>query len=479
MSFSNEELTYISSCIQNWIGSNKRRMQVIGENYYLGIQDILAKERFVIEPETHKKVTMENVPNNRVVNNLYSFCVDQKAAYIFSKPFKINTPNETYADELGKIFNPKFRRTIKSLGKNTFNCGLGWLYPMVDGDNLVFKPISATEVLPFWKDADHTELEYAVRLYTVLDPAKDFKTKDKVEIFTRDGVEYYIWDGAKLFPEDKPKASYMTISYVNEYSQRIEVGMNWDRIPLIPFRYNSQETPLISRVKSLQDGINSMMSIFQDNLSEDMRSTVLVIQNYDGEDVGNFRRNLAATGVVKVSSVDGVNGGVDALRIEVDSNNYEVVLKELKRALFNGARCFDPSDELMSSRPNEINLEALYFTINLDANEMEQEFLASFEDVKWFIDTYLKNKNVGDFSNVPMDLKFARDAIIDESAKIDSFVKAFSFIPMEIAYKNMPWIEDVNKALDEYKKEEAEREAKAMIDGMEGLGNGSNGNSKE
>ena len=213
------------------------------------------------------------------------------------------------------------------------------------------------------------------------------------------------------------------------------------------------------------------MSIFQDNLSEDMRSTILVIQNYDGEDVGNFRRNLAATGVVKVSSIDGVNGGVEALRIEVDSNNYEVVLKELKRALFNGARCFDPSDELMSSRPNEINLEALYFTINLDANEMEQEFLASFEDVKWFIDTYLMLTGVGDFRSVPMDIKFSRDAIIDESAKIDSFVKAFSFIPMDVAYKNMPWIEDVREAMEKYKAEEAEREAKAMADGMEGLGN--------
>lgn len=472
MAFTNDELKYISACIQNWLGSDKRRMQIIGENYYLGKQDILFKERSIIDPETHKKVEVENVPNNKIVNNLYSFCVDQKASYIFSKPFKVNTENKEYGEALNRIFTPKFRRTLKSLGKKTFNCGAGWLYPMVDSDTLTFRPLPATEILPFWKDADHTELEYAVRLYKVYDPVNDFREKTKVEIFTRDGVEHYLWNGKDLIPENIPPSAYTTIIYTNELSQRVEIGMNWDRIPLIPFRYNAQETPLITRVKSLQDGINSMMSIFQDNLSEDMRSTILVIQNYDGEDVGNFRRNLAATGVVKVSSIDGVNGGVEALRIEVDSNNYEVVLKELKRALFNGARCFDPSDELMSSRPNEINLEALYFTINLDANEMEQEFLASFEDVKWFIDTYLMLTGVGDFRSVPMDIKFSRDAIIDESAKIDSFVKAFGFIPMDVAYKNMPWIEDVREAMEKYKAEEAEREAKAMADGMEGLGNG-------
>lgn len=477
MAFTNDELDYISACINNWLCSDKRKMQIVGENYYRGIQDILNKERTVIDPETNSAVKMENVPNNRIINNLYSFCVDQKASYIFSKPFKVNTENETYAKYLNKIFSPKFKRNLKTLGKKTFNCGSGWLYPLVSDNNLIFKSLPATEILPFWKDSDHTELEYAVRLYTVVDVVTN-ETTDKVEIFTKDGVEHYIWSSGDLIPEDVPTSAYTSITYINEYSQRVDIDWNWGRIPLIPFRYNSQETPLISRVKSLQDAINSIMSIFQDNLSEDMRSTILVIQNYDGEDVGNFRRNLASTGVIKVSSVDGVNGGVDALRIEVDSNNYEVVLKELKRALFNGARCFDPSDELMSSRPNEINLEALYFTINLDANEMEQEFLASFEDVKWFIDTYLEMMGNGNFRDVPMDIKFSRDAIIDESAKIDSFIKSFGFVPLDVSYENMPWVNDVREAMTKYKAEQAEREKASSIDGLEGMGNG-NGKAEE
>ena len=275
MAFTNDELKYISACIQNWLGSDKRRMQIIGENYYLGKQDILFKERSIIDPETHKKVEVENVPNNKIVNNLYSFCVDQKASYIFSKPFKVNTENKEYGEALNRIFTPKFRRTLKSLGKKTFNCGAGWLYPMVDSDTLTFRPLPATEILPFWKDADHTELEYAVRLYKVYDPVNDFREKTKVEIFTRDGVEHYLWNGKDLIPENIPPSAYTTIIYTNELSQRVEIGMNWDRIPLIPFRYNAQETPLITRVKSLQDGINSMMSIFMLGTS-DATSRLLV-----------------------------------------------------------------------------------------------------------------------------------------------------------------------------------------------------------
>lgn len=472
MSFNKKEMEYISSCIQDWLASDKRRMQIIGNNYYEGKQDILFKERSIIDPETKKKTMMENVPNNKIVNNLYSFCVDQKASYIFSKPFKINTKNKAYADALKTIFTPKFRRTLRNLGKRTFNGGISWLYPVITNNTLEFKALPAEQILPFWKDTDHTELDYAVRVYDVMLPDITAPVT-KVEIFTKDGVEHYTWNGADLIPDKIPRSDYTTIIYTNMLSQRVEIGMNWDRIPLIPFRYNERETPLISRVKSLQDAANSMMSIFQDGMSEDMRSTILVIQNYDGEDLNEFRHNLAVTGAVKVSSVDGVHGGVEALKVEVNSDNYEVVLKELKRALFNGARCFDPSDELMSSRPNEINLEAMYFTINLDANEMESEFLSSFEDLKWFIDTYLKSiKKVGDFFDVPMDIAFCRDMVIDESAKMDSFVKSFGLLPLKVSYENCPWVGDVNEAMDLYQKEKAEREKELMTDEMEGIGNG-------
>ena len=65
-----------------------------------------------------------------------------------------------------------------------------------------------------------------------------------------------------------------------EDSPYLQVGgvpMNWDRVPLIVFRANSAERPLIARVKSLQDALNTLLSTFADNLQEDARSTILVI----------------------------------------------------------------------------------------------------------------------------------------------------------------------------------------------------------
>lgn len=460
-----QEREYIEFELNKWLRSTKRLQQIAGVEYYNGKQDILKKTRSMKDPDG-KMMDMSNLPNNKIVTNLVCLAVDQKSNYLFAKPLSITTEQEAYRKRLNAIFNPKFMRNFKSLGKGSISSGIGWLYPFVEDGELKFKRLPATEVLPFWKDADHTELNYAVRFYSVEEPMS-VTTTDKVEIFTEEGIEYYIWNG-HLIPDTKPPESYNTIVYTDQLQRRVELKASWGRVPLIPFKANCDETPLLNRVKSLQDAINSIMSAHQDNLMEDMRSTILVIQNYDGTDLAEFRHNLAAAGAIKVSTVDGVKGGVDPLRIEVDSNNYEVVLRELKRAFFNNARCFDPTDELMNSRPNEMNLKSLYMIIDLDSNEMEAEFRASFEDLMWFVNKYINITFGEDYSEESVDIRFNRDKVIDEASHIEQFVMSKGLIPDRIAFANHPWIHDVEEALELQKEQEKETQADALM----GLGSG-------
>lgn len=462
---SRDELSYIEWELNEWLRSNKRNSQIQGIEYARGKQDILKKTRAMKDPDGNM-MDMENLPNNKIVSNLVGLAVDQKANYLFAKPLNISADMKEYRKRLNEVFTPKFMRNFKSLGKDTINCGIGWLYPFVDNGVLKFKRLCATEILPIWKDNDHTELNYAIRYYQIQEPMS-VATTDKVEIFTQEGIEYYTWNG-HLIPDDRPPESYNTIIYTDQLQKRIELNASWGRIPLIPFKANADETPLLSRVKSLQDAINSIMSVHQDNLMEDMRSTILVIQNYDGTDLSEFRHNLAVAGAIKVSTVDGVSGGVEPLRIEVDSNNYEVVLKELKRAFFNNARCFDPTDELMNSRPNEMNLKSLYMIIDLDSNEMESEFRASFDDLLWFVNKFIYFTYGEDYSDEIVDIRFNRDKVIDEASHIEQFVMSKGLIPDRIAFAHHPWIDDVEEALELQKQQDAE----AQADAMTGLGNG-------
>lgn len=75
-------------------------------------------------------------------------------------------------------------------------------------------------------------------------------------------------------------------------------GYNWDRIPLIPFKYNDEEQPLIVNCKSLQDALNQILSTFDDAMNEDVRNTIDLLYFVDLHllncGVGDFS-NIEAT----------------------------------------------------------------------------------------------------------------------------------------------------------------------------------------
>ena len=142
---------------------------------------------------------------------------------------------------------------------------------------------------------------------------------ERVEVYAPDGVYRFILNGEAIRGDDIIPYS----AYVNTENE----NYNWGRIPLVPMKYHDG-TPLLKKVKSLQDGINIMLSDFENNMQEDARNTILVIKNYDGQDLGEFRQKLALYGAVKVRSNDSEKGGVDTLEVKVNvSSINDYVLK--------------------------------------------------------------------------------------------------------------------------------------------------------
>ena len=294
--------------IAKWKKSPKRKAMITGEKYYAGEHDILSRKRTVIGKDGLVQ-EVANLPNNKVIDNQYSKMVDQKVNYLLGKPLTFDTDNKKYEDALKKVFNKKFNRTLKNLGEDSLNGGIGWLYPYYnEAGELVFRKFESYEILPFWADADHTILESVVRLYEV-EAYEGLQEKiiEKVEVYDVNGIQRYeLRNGTLIEDIENPSSNHMV--FVDDEGN--ETGMNWAKIPIIPFKYNHKEMPLINRVKSLQDGINIMLSDFENNMQEDARNTILVIKNLDGTNLAEFRHNLATYGAVKVKTVDGQAGEV-------------------------------------------------------------------------------------------------------------------------------------------------------------------------
>ncbi len=431
--------------------SPKRKDMITGESYYQGEHDILKRKRTVIG-EDGKLQEVENLPNNKVIDNQYGKLVDQKVNYLLAKPLIFETENDTYADLLKDIFNNRFLRTFKNLGEDSLNNGIAWLHPYYNElGEFCFKKFQPHEILPFWKDAEHTILDFAVRIYQIegYEGTKEVII-EKVEVYDTNGIHRFVLQNNVLIDDvENPSTTYL----IAVDGEGKEQGWNWAKVPLIPFKYNNKEIPLIKRVKSLQDGINTILSDFQNNMQEDARNTILVLQNYDGTNLGEFRRNLAQYGAVKVKTVDGAAGDLKTLEVKVNAENYKAILELFKKALIENGRGYDAKDDRMSGNPNQMNIQSMYSDIDLDANGMETEFQASFEELLWFVNVHLSNTGQGDFEKEKVKVIFNRDILINESESIENCKKSVGILSNETIVAQHPWTGDVQAELDRIAEE--------------------------
>lgn len=424
---------------------------IVGERYFNYEHDILKHKREVVD-ESGKSVEIESLPNNQLIDNQYRKAVVQKSNYLCGKPFTIKTDNDLYFDLLTDVFDMSFFRTFKNISSDCLNCGIGYLFIYYNEDGeLELKRFKPYEIIPGWTDGDHTKFDYFIRVYEA-ELIEDGKKRmiDKIEYCTKQGIYYY----------EKEKNSEKLISCKPYFTNHFEVidgkgkitAMNWNKIPLIAFKYNDEEMPLIKNVKGVQDALNLILSTFQNNMEEDIRNTIFVLLNYDGEDMANFRKNLVQYGVIPLASVDGVAGDLKTLKIEVNSENYKLIIDVLKKTIIENAMSYDAKDERFGNAPNQMNIKSMYNDVDIDANTMETQYQAALEQLLWFIDNHLANTKQGDFHKEKVKFAFNRAILINESEIIDNVVKSINVISDETALAKHPWVSDAKEEIEKMKE---------------------------
>lgn len=440
--------------IEQWRESPNRQMMITGQLYYEGEQDILLRKRTAIG-QGGRLEEIENLPNNRVVDNQYAKLVNQKADYLLGQPFVVRGDNAEYVKLLKKVFNKSFMRLLKNAGKGALNWGVAWIYPYLDfNGEICFKLIPGYELIPFWRDSEHTRLDKAVRVYRVCGyEGKKPAVIEKAEVYTAEGAERFVLEKGRLIPDT---AGGEKIPYVRGWKRGKSGRLGYGRVPLIPVKYNESEIPLIKRVKSLQDGINALLSDFQNNMQEDPRNTILILKNYDGTNLGEFRKNLALYGAVKVRCDSDSQGGVETLEVKVNADNYKAVLNLFKQALIENGMGFNSmalrSGGSSLSNPNQLDIMSMYTDIDLDANEMEMELQGAFEDLLYFINGYFSFMGFGDFEGEDVEIIFNRDMLINESEAIDNCIKSLGLLSEETVVAQHPWVNEPLREMERRKK---------------------------
>lgn len=443
------DLQFLATETLKWLGCPKRSMQMKGRAYYRYAHEFEDTVFTVRDADGMPVQYKKNIKH--VIDNQYANMVDQKTNYMLGKPFSLQTQDEDYTALLEAVFDKAFKRMLNVVAVDALNGGLAWIHPYYDENGqLQFKHFPGHQILPFWADDDHTQLDLAIRYYkTIAYEGLVETTVQHVDVYRKDGIYRYVLNGGRLIPDsDIPTIAYASIADADGGT----VPVGWDRIPLVAFKYNPYEIPLIQRVLPLQDAINATRSNWNNAMNEDIRDTIFVLRNYDGEDVPEFRRKLMEYGAVKVSD----DGGVDTLRLERDSNQYTEYLDKTKKSLIENARGFDAKDDRMSNNPNEMNLRSMYSDIDLDTDMMETQFQAAFDQLLWFVDQYLLNSGKPDYTQEKVIFTFNRNMIVNDADTINNIRNSEGLVSNETLLAHHPYVKDVAAEMEKVAAERQE-----------------------
>jgi hypothetical protein len=98
---------------------------------------------------------------------------------------------------------------------------------------------------------------------------------------------------------------------------------------------------------------------------------------------------------------------------------------------YDDGKGYDAKDDRLGGNANMLNIMSMYSDIDLDANEMETEYQASFEELLYFINLHLANTGAGDFENEEIEVIFNRDMLISESEVIENIQKSVGILSEE------------------------------------------------
>ncbi|MEK4355185.1 phage portal protein [Paenibacillus sp. FSL R5-0475] len=451
--------------IDDWLSSQGRKDMLAGERYYRNKADILERKRMTIG-DSGALIEAKNLANNKIVHGFLRKLIDQKAGYLLSKEMSIQTKNKVYDELLTGIFDKGFKRLLKSLLKESSKKGRAWLHVYYDEEGRFrFKKLPSEEIIPLWKDAAHTELDAIIRVYEVeAYEGKKKTTIQKVEFWHSKGVNRYVIGTSSialpttsgLIP-DVELGEFSSHFAAMDGSEKAEHALNWERIPFICFKYNEDEIPLISLLKSLIDDYDRSKSDNSNNL-EDIPNSIFKLKGYDGTDLGEFRRNLMIFRSVKVTAEDGAD--VETMDVNINTEAYKLHTEMTRSDIYEFGRGVDTQADSFATAPSGEALKFLYADLDMDANDIENEFQAALEQLLWFVDKHIFNTTGNDFSEETVNFLFNRDIVINESQVITDAKNSEGIVSKETQVANHPWVTDVKEELKRLESEEAASLAK-------------------
>lgn len=440
--------------------TQQRRVNFISKyqkskKYYENENDITIKNGGESKTKDDDAAKKEKNPlrpaDNRVSSNFHQLLVDQEAGYLATKPPTIDVGNDKANKKIKDTLGDNFALRLNELVVDAANAGVAWLHYWIDDDKQFrYAIVPPDQVTPIYSSDLNRKLVALRRSYQELNPdtgkytwvheywddtsVTAFRSKD--EQFT--GLEP-IEDRFNVY--DITTDELTGTSSVNNHS----LG----RIPFIAFPKNKEQQPDLYHYKGLIDVYDKIYNGYVNDL-DDIQQVILILKNYEGTDLDEFRHELQRNKSIKVRSMGGGDdSGVDQLTIDIPTEARNSMLETTKTNIFVHAQGIDPTD-FKTNNATGTAIKMLYSHLELKAAKTEAYFRDALTELVRAIMRWLK---VPDADSIRINQTWTRTAIQNDVERAQVVSQLANYTSKEAIAKANPIVEDWQEELKDQQED--------------------------
>lgn len=438
--------------VQEFLASDRRQWMLTGQEYY-DCGDTAITRRVLGHYENGRLIPDDSFPNNKLSHCFLHNMVDDKLAYLLSKPYTLRCDDSDLLEAVRETLGAEFGYTLSELGYEASNKGIGWLYVYLDEEGrFCTEVIPSEQCIPLWADDAHRRLEGMLRVYELVQyEGRKRGVRLCVDFYTDRDVTSYVMENGRLY-----EAVDLNENPTQPHFIRDGHAAGWGIVPFIPFRNNRSERCDLAFVKSLVDEYDKCRSD-NANFLEELRRFYWVLKGYSGTDLTEFRRNLNWYGVIRVD--DPEEGGADVISPPVELSGFRDHFEQLRKDILECGQAVNRNIASLGAAPSGVALRFLYSSLDLKCNHLEVEFAHSFRWLLRFVRKYLEM--IGEpQSGCDVTLIFNRDVAVNESEAIECCRSSAELLSRRTVLEQHPWVQDVESELKRLDAE-ANRDAEA------------------
>ena len=389
------------------------------------------------------------VKNNKVANGFFKKLVDQKVNYLVGKDVTIDN------NVITNILSPN--DFLKELSRDASKTGIGWLHLYVDSrGNLSYRLVDNIEIIPIWDTEFEEELQQIIRYYQVeVVSDKGLVYRNKVEVWDTEKVTYYIEDEDGNYYFDtllvaNPVWHFNTSYKVLGRESKVE-RFGWGAVPFIPLFNNEDYLSDLDIIKNQIDLYDIVESDFANNL-EHFQDSIIVLKDKSYQDYEQFMDILKKYKILPVDET----GDASYLKLDIPVEARKELLAMLRDNIYEFGQGVD-SRAVGDGNITNIVIQARYSDLDLKCDDFKRQVLKFLYKLFDYIESFRMKTSWK--PNMMLKIKrpnitFNKSMIFNMSETIENCVKSLGIVSRKTLTSNHPWVDDVNKELEEIDKDE-------------------------